>query len=108
MHRYAHGLDRFIDENMVDTQHRKARRESANGSRRWYKFAHISQMAAKCAIWSRTAQTVEVAQQDKRYVTGDCCAPLGADKQLCLNDAFAPAEAEMRVDDLNSPEITFN
>ena len=93
---------------MIDSQHRKSRREGANGSRRLNEFAHIAQMAVKCAIWSRTAQTVEVAEQNKRCVTGDCCAPLGAGKQLCLNEAFAPAETEMRVDDVDLPEIGFN
>ncbi len=61
MYGYAQWLDGSIDENMIDSQHRKSRREGANGSRRLYEFAHISQMAVKCAIWSRTAQTVEVA-----------------------------------------------
>src|SRR6476660_3114993 len=93
---------------MIDSQNRKSRREGANGFCRLNEFAHIAQMAVKCAIWSRTAQTVEVAEQNKRCVTGDCGAPLGAGKQLCLNEAFAPAETEMSVDDLDSPEIGFN
>ena len=108
MYGYAQWLEPPIDENMIDSEHRKSRREGANGSRRLNKFAHIVQMAVKCAIWSRTAQTVEVAEQNKRCVTGDCCAPLGAGKQLCLNEAFAPAETEMRVDDVDVPEIGFN
>ena len=108
MYGYAQWLDRQVDENMIDSQPRKSRRESANGSRRSNEFAHIVQMAVKCAIWSRTAQTVEVAEQNKRCVTRDCCAPLGAGKQLCLNEAFAPAETEMRVDDVNLPEIGFD
>ena len=62
MYGYAQWLDRPVDENMIDSQHRKSRRESANGSRRLNEFAHIAQMAVKCAIWSRTAQTVEVAE----------------------------------------------
>ena len=105
---YAQWLDCPVDENMIDSQHRKSRREGANGSTRLNKFAHIVQMAVKCAIWSRTAQTVEVAEQNKRGITSDCCAPLGAGKQLCLNEAFAPAETEMRVDDVDLPEIGFN
>ena len=108
MYGYAQWLDRPVDENMIDSQHRKSRREGANWFRRSNEFAHIAQMAVKCAIWSRTAQTVEVAEQNKWGITGDCCAPLGAGKQLCLNEAFAPAETEMRVDDVDLPEIGFN
>src|SRR4026208_1976169 len=93
---------------MIDGQHWKSRGEGANGSRRWNEFAHIVQMAVKCAIWSRTAQTVEVAEQNKWDVTGDCCAPFGAGKELCLNEAFAPAETEMRVDDVDLPYPAFN
>ena len=108
MYVYPQWLDRLVDENMIDSEHRKSRREGAN----WFgcpnEFAHIAQMAVKCAIWPRTGQTVEVAEQNKRRVTGDCCAPLGAGKQLCLNEAFAPAETEMRVDDADLPEIGFN
>ena len=85
MYGYAQWLERPIDENMIDSQHRKSRREGANGSRRLNKFAHIVEMEVKCAIWPRTAQTVEVAEQNKRCVTSDYCAPLGAGKQLCLN-----------------------
>ena len=62
MYGYAQWLDRPVDENMIDSQHRKSRREGANGSRRLNEFAYIAQMAIKCAIWSRTAQTVEVAE----------------------------------------------
>ena len=68
----------------------------------------IAQVAVKCAIRPRTAQTVEVAEQNKWGIAGDRSAPLGAGKQLCLNEAFAPAETEMRVDDVDLPEIGFN
>ena len=108
MYGYAEWLDRPVDENMIDSQHRKSRREGANGSTRLDKFAHIMQMALQRAMWSRTAQTVEVAEQNKRGIAGDCRAPLGAGKQLCLNEAFAPAKTEMRVDDVDLPEIGFN
>ncbi len=108
MHGYTQWLDRPVDENMIDSQHRKPRREGANWFRCSNEFAHIVQMAVKRAIWSRTAQTVEVAKQNKWGIAGDCCAPLGAGKQLCLNEAFAPAETEMRVNDVDLPEIGFN
>src|SRR6476661_9789365 len=108
MYGYAQWLDRPVDENMIYSQHRKSRREGANGSTRLNKFAHIVQMALKRAIWSRTAHTVEVAEQNKWGITSDCCAPLDAGKQFCLNEAFAPAETEMRVDDVNLPEIGFD
>ena len=108
MYGYSQWLDRPVDENMIDGQHWKSRGEGANGARRWNEFAHISQMAIKCAIWSRTAQTVEVAEQNKWDVTGDCCAPFGAGKELCLNEAFAPAETEMRIDDADISEIRLN
>src|SRR6476620_920936 len=108
MYGYAQWLDRPVDENMIDSQHRKSRRESANGFRCSNEFAGIAQMAVKCAIWSRTAQTVEVAEQNKLCLTGECCAPLGTGKQLCLIEASAPAETEMRVDDVNLPEIGFD
>src|SRR6476619_6739836 len=93
---------------MIDSQHRKTRREGANWFRRSNEFADIAQMAVKGAIWPRSAQTVEIAEQNKWSITGDCCAPLGAGKQLCFNETFAPAETEMRVDDVNLPKIGFN
>ena len=62
MYGYAQWLERPVDENMIDSQHRKSRREGANESRRLNEFAHIAQIAVKRAIWSRTAQTVEVAE----------------------------------------------
>src|SRR6476660_647723 len=108
MYGYAQWLERLVDENMIDSQHRKSRRESANGSRRSNEFAHIVQMGVKGGILPRTARTIEVAEQNKRCVIGDYCAPLGAGKQLCLNEAFAPAETEMRVDDVDLPETGFN
>ena len=91
MYGYAQWLDCPVDENMIDSQHWKSRREGANGSPGSNEFAHIMQMAVKRAIWSRSAQTVEVAEQNKWSITSDCGAPLGAGKQLCLNEAFAPA-----------------
>ena len=108
MYAYPQWLDRPVDENMIDSKHRKSRREGANWFCRSNEFAHIAQVAVKCAIWSRTAQTVEVAEQNKWGITSDSCAPLGAGKQLCLNEAFAPAETEVRVDDVDLPEIGFN
>ena len=108
MYGYAQWLDRPVDENMIDSQHWKSRREGANWFRCSNEFAHIAQVAAKCAIWSRTAKTVEVAEQNKRSITGHCCAPLGAGKHLGLDEAFAPAETEMRVDDVDIPDIGFN
>jgi hypothetical protein len=108
MYGYVQWLDRPVNENVIDSQHRKSRRECANGLGRSNEFAHIAQMPVKCSIGSRTAETVEVAEQNKRRVTGDCCAPLGAGKQLCLNEAFAPAETEMCVNDVDLPEIGFN
>jgi len=108
MYGYAQWLDCPVNENMIDSQHWKSRREGANGSTRLNNFAHIVQMALKRAIWSRSAQTVEVAEQNKWSITTDCCAPLGAGKQLCLKEAFAPAETEMRVDDVNLPKISFD
>ena len=108
MYGYTQGLERSVDENMIDSQHRKSRREGANLFRCSNEFAHIVQMAVKRAIWSRPAQTVEIAKQDKWSITSNGCAPLGAGKQLCLNEAFAPAETEMRIDDVNLPEIGFN
>jgi len=77
MYCYASWLDRAIDENVIDTQHRKSRREGANRIGCPDQFAYIAQMPFKCEIWSRTAQTIEVAEQNKRRVTADCCAPLG-------------------------------
>ena len=62
MYGYAHWLDRPVHENVVDSQHRKSRRECANGFGRSNEFAHIAQMPVKGAIWSGTAQTVEVAE----------------------------------------------
>jgi hypothetical protein len=91
MYGYAHWLGCAVNENVIDSQHRKSRRECSNWSGRSNEFAHIAQMPVKGAIWSRTTQTVEVAEQNEWCVTGDCCAPLGAGKQLCLNEAFAPA-----------------
>ena len=108
MYGYAQWLDRPVDENMIDSQHRKSRREGANWFRWSNEFAHIVQMALKRAIWSRTTQTVEVAEQNKWGIAGDCCAPIGAGKQLCLNEAFAPAKSQMRVDDVDLPEIGFD
>ena len=108
MYHYAHWLDCMIHENVIDSQHRKSRREGANWSRCSNQFAYIAQMPVKCAIWSRTAQAVEVAEQNKRRVTGARCAPLSAGKQLCLNQAFAPAQTQMRVDDVDLPEIAFD
>src|SRR4249919_2310198 len=108
MYGYTQWLDRPVNENMIDSQHRKSRREGANWFRCSNEFAHIVQMAVKRAIWSRSAQTVEVAEQNKWGITSDCGAPLGAGKQLCLNEAFAPAETEMRVNDVDLPEIGFN
>ena len=104
----VYGPHRLVDENVIDSQYRKSGWKRANGWRRLNEFAHIAQMAIKCAIWSRTAETVEVAEQDERCVTGNGCAPLGTGKQLCLDKAFAPAETEMRVDDVDLPEISFN
>ena len=89
---------------MIDSQYRKSGWKRATGWRRLNEFAHIAQMAIKCAIWSRTAETVEVAEQHERCVTGNGCAPLGSGKQLCLYEAFALAETEMRVDDVDLPE----
>ena len=108
MYAYAHRPHRLVDENVIDSQHRKSRWERANGWHRLNEFAHIAQMAFNCAIWSRTPQTVEVAEQDERCVTGNGCAPLGTGKQLCLNEAFAPAETQMRVDDVDPSEIAFD
>src|SRR6478735_3668277 len=108
MYDYAQWLDRPVDENMIDSQKRKSRREGANWFRCSNEFTHIAQMVVKCAIWPRTAQTVEVAEQNKWSITSDGCAPLGAGKQLCLNETFAPAETEMRVDDVDLPEFGFN
>ena len=108
MYPYAPWLDRAVDENVIDSQHRKSRREGANWFRRSNEFADIAQVAVKCAIRPRTAQTVEVAEQNKWGIAGDRSAPLGAGKQLCLNEAFAPAETEMRVDDVDLPEIGFD
>ena len=108
MYAYPQWLDRPVHENMIDSQHRKSCREGANWFRCSNEFAHVVQMVVKCAIWSRTAQTVEVAEQNKRRITGDCRAPLGVGKQLCLNEAFAPSETEMRVDDVDLPEIGFD
>ena len=96
-------LECAIHEDMIDGQRGKPRREGANGSRWLNEFAHISEMAVKCAIWSRTAHTVEVTEQNNRNVTGNGCPPLGAGIQLCLQSAFAPAETEMRVDDVDLP-----
>ena len=108
MYGYTQWLERPVDENMIDSHQRKPRREGADWFRCSHEFAHILQMAVKRAIWSRSAQTVEVAEQNKWGITSDCCAPFGAGKQLCLNEAFAPAETEMRVDDVDRPEIGFN
>lgn len=105
---YAEWLDCPIHENMIDSQHRKSRWKGANWSRRSNQFAHLAQMAVKCAIWSRTAETVEIAEQNQRRVTGDGCAPLRAGKQLCLNEAFAPAQTEMCVNDVDVPKFGFN
>src|SRR6185295_17330401 len=108
MYGYIQWLDRPVNENMIDSQHRKSRREGANWFRRSNEFADIAQVAVKCAIRPRTAETVEVAEQNKWGIAGDRSAPLGAGKQLCLNEAFAPAETEMRVNDVDLPEIGFN
>jgi len=59
---YAQRLNRPVDKNMIDSEQRKSRRESANGSRRLNKFAGIAQASSKRAIWSRTAQTIEVTK----------------------------------------------
>src|SRR5215472_11268591 len=108
MYAYAHQPHRLVDENVIDSQYRKSGWERANGWRRLNEFAHIAQMTVKCAIWSRTAETVEVAEQDERCVTGNVGTPLGTGKQLCLNEAFAPAETEVRVDDVDLSEIALD
>src|SRR5438477_1595291 len=59
---YAQRLDRPVDKNMIDSEQRKSRRESANGSRRLNEFPCIAQASSKRAIWSRTAQTIEVTE----------------------------------------------
>src|SRR6187200_1334993 len=104
MYGYAYWLERPVDENMIDSEHRKSRRKGANWFRYSNEFAHIAQMAIKYPIGPRAAQTVEVAEQNKRRVANDCCAPLRGGKQLCLNEAFAPAKTEMRVDDVDLSE----
>ena len=91
MYACAHRLHRLVEENVIDSQYRKSGWKRANGWRRLNEFAH---MAIKCAIWSRTAETVEVAEQDERCVTGNGCAPLGTGKQLYLNEAFNPREMD--------------
>jgi hypothetical protein len=53
MYGYAQWLDRLVDENMIDSQHRKPRREGGNWSPRWNEFAHIMQMAIRCPIVAR-------------------------------------------------------
>ena len=72
MYGYAQWRDLPVDENMIDSQHWKSRREGGNWSRRWNEFAHIAQMAIKYPVRSRTAQTVEVAEQNNRGVIGGC------------------------------------
>ena len=59
---YAQRLDRPVNKNVIDSEQWKSRRESANGSRRLNEFADIAQASSKRAIWSRTAQTVEVTE----------------------------------------------
>src|ERR1051325_9534917 len=107
MNREAHWLHRMIDEYMIDSEERKARGESANGRSRADEFADIAQMPVKCAIWSRTAQTVEVTEKNNGHTPGNAGLPLCAGEQLCLNEAFAPAKTEMRVDDVDVPDIGF-
>src|SRR5215472_13055204 len=107
MYAYAHQPHRLVDENVIDSQYRKSGWERANGWRRLNEFAHIAQMAIKCAIWSRTAETVEVAEQDERCVTGNGCAPLGTGKQLCLNEAFNPREMD-EAENLHRDTCTFH
>ena len=62
MYDYPHWLDRSVDKNVIDAQHRKSRRERSNRFGRWYEVAHIAKMVTKHAIWPRTAQTIEVAE----------------------------------------------
>ena len=62
MYGYAQRLDRLVNKNVIDSEQWKSRRESANGSRRLNEFADIAQASSKRAIWSRTAQTVEVTE----------------------------------------------
>jgi len=62
MYGYTQWPDRPVHENMIDGEHRKPRRESANGSCRLDEFAHIVQMTVQCAVWSRTAQAIEIAE----------------------------------------------
>ena len=108
MHGHAHWLDGLIHENVINSEQRKSCREGANRFLRRDELAHIAQMAVQGAIWSRTAHAVEVAEQNKRPVIGNCCSPFSIGKQLCLNEAFAPAQAKMRVDDVDLPEVCFN
>ena len=59
---YAQRLDRPVNKNVIDSEQRKSRRESANGSGCLNELAGIAQASSKRAIWSRTAQTVEIAE----------------------------------------------
>jgi hypothetical protein len=80
MYGYAQWFYCPVDENMIDSQHWKSCREGGNWSGLRDEFAHIVQIAIKCPIWSRTTQTVEVAEQNNRGVIGDCYAPFAAGK----------------------------
>src|SRR5690349_18643641 len=108
MHGHAHWLDRFIHENVINSEQRKSCRKGANWFLRRDELAHIAQMAVQGAIWSRTAHAVEVAEQNERRVIGNRCSPFSIGKQLCLNEAFAPAQTEMRVNDVDLTEVCFN
>ena len=47
---------------MIDTEHWKARRESANWFFRFDELAHVAQVPVKGAIWARPSQTVEISE----------------------------------------------
>src|SRR5262245_33607367 len=104
----AQWMDRPVNKNMIDTEHRKSRGEGANGRRCPNEVADITHVAIQSAIWARTAQAVKITKQNKRDVTGYRSLPLRVRKQLCLNEPFAPAETKVRVDDADLSEIGFN
>jgi len=62
MYGYSQWLHRLVYENMIDSEHRKSRRECTSGAFRSNDFARIAQTQVKCAIGSRTADTIEVAK----------------------------------------------
>ncbi len=68
-------------------------------------LADIAQMPAQPPMRPGAGQTVEIAEQDQGRIFFVRRQPVGTREQFGLQTAFAPAQTEVRIDDMHRAEL---